>query len=346
MSDLDSRLELFKRRPTEEIVNEDLLIAKLESGKTLKHYIGFEVSGLIHLGTISTLLKVRDLKSAGVNVNIFIADYHSWINRKFGGDLELIRKVSSEYFRPFLEIMGVEANYILASELYDNDYWRLVLQIGNSSTVNRVKRTLTIMGREESDSNPVSFFIYPLMQAADIFKLEVDIAHAGMDQRKVHMLAVDVAEKINREKPVCLHTHLIPALDYDGRMDIVDAKMSKSKENSAIFIHDSEEEIRRKINGAYCPPRVLENNVVYEILKWIIIRTDTEQFTIPRDMKYGGDITLTMPEFERLYIEGKIHPMDLKRFVSDSLIRMLEPARKLTEQKMDLVNFVKLSRTR
>lgn len=343
---IEQSLELIRKRPTEEIVNEELLIQKLSSGKRIKHYIGFEVSGLIHLGTISTLLKVYDLKRAGVDVNIFIADYHSWINRKFGGDLELIRRVAREYFRPFLESLNIEANYILASELYDNEYWKMVIQIGNTSTVNRVRRTLTIMGREDVDSNPVSFFIYPLMQAADIFKLEVDIAHAGMDQRKVHMLAVDVAEKLDRDKPICLHTHLIPALDYDGRMDIVDAKMSKSKEGGAIFIHDSEEQIREKISRAYAPQKTLENNVIYEILKWVLVRDDMEEFTIQRDMKFGGDITLTIPEFEKLYMEGKIHPADVKKYVAERLIEMLRPARELTERKRELVEFVRASRTR
>lgn len=344
--DLEDKLKLIKKRPTEELINQELIISKLEAGEKIKHYIGFEVSGLIHLGTIATLLKVKDLKQIGAEVNIFIADYHSWINKKFGGDIELIRKIAKEYFKPFLEALAIEANYILASEIYDSDYWATVIKIGNSSTINRVKRTLTIMGREDSDSNPVSFFIYPLMQAADIFKLNVDIAHAGMDQRKVHMLAIDVAEKINKKKPACLHTHLIPALDYDGRMDIVDAKMSKSKENSAIFIHDSENEIKEKIKRAYSPPKQLENNVVYEILKWVIIRDDEEEFTIVRDAKYGGDITLTLTEFEKMYLNGSIHPMDLKNFVAERLISFLYPARKLTEQKKELVDFVRISRTR
>ncbi len=344
--DVDSKLELIKRRPTEELINIELIKEKLETGEKIKHYIGFEISGLIHLGTLSTLLKVKDLKEAGVDVNIFIADYHSWINKKFGGNLETIRKVANQYFMPFIQTLGIDSNYIMASDIYDNDYWAMVIKIGNNSTVNRVRRTLTIMGREDSDSNPVSYFIYPLMQTADIFKLEVDIAHAGMDQRKVHMLAIDVADKIGMKKPMCLHTHLLPALDYDGRMDIIDAKMSKSKEKGAIFIHDSEQEIREKIRSSYAPARQLENNVAYDILKWVIIRKDDQEFTIQRDSKYGGDITITLPEFENAYIKGEIHPIDLKNFVSDKLIEMLAPARKLSESKRELIDFIRTSRTR
>ena len=346
--DLERKVELVLKRPTEELVSLDLLKERLETGEQLSHYIGYEISGLLHIGSLSTALKVKDLKEAGFKTQVFLADYHSWINKKLGGDLEKIKYVGLNYFKPFFEAMGIEANYILASEIYDEEYWKLVLQIGNSATLSRVKRSLTIMGRQESESNPASFIIYPLMQAADIFHLNVDIAHAGMDQRKVHMLAVDVAEKVGRKKPIALHTHLLPSLQASSRMDTLEAKMSKSKATSAIFIHDSEEEIKNKIKHAYCPAQDLENNPVYEILKWVLIRDNEQEFTIERDKKFGGDITLTMPEFEKLYKEGKIHPLDLKQFVANALIKFLEPARKLSQQpKMqEIIKEVELSRTR
>ena len=49
----------------------------------------------------------------------------------------------------------------------------------------RTMRTLTIMGRSENEEKiDVAKLLYPAMQAVDIHSLEVDIAHAGMDQRK------------------------------------------------------------------------------------------------------------------------------------------------------------------
>ena len=45
------------------------------------------------------------------------------------------------------------------------------------------------MGRSEDDKKiDVAKLLYPAMQAVDIHSLDVDIAHAGMDQRKIHML--------------------------------------------------------------------------------------------------------------------------------------------------------------
>ncbi|NPA22126.1 MAG: tyrosine--tRNA ligase [Candidatus Micrarchaeota archaeon] len=340
-------LELVLKRPTEEVVTLDELKSRIESGE-LSHYIGYEISGLLHIGSLSTALKVKDLREAGIKTQVFLADYHSWINKKLGGDLEKIRYVGLNYFKPFFEVMGIEAQYIMASDIYDDEYWRLVLQIGNSVTLSRVKRSMTIMGRQESESNPASFVIYPLMQSADIFHLGVDIAHAGMDQRKVHMLAIDVAPKIERKKPIALHTHLLPSLQASSRMDAIEAKMSKSKANSAIFIHDSEEEIRKKIKEAYCPAKETEGNPVFEILKWVLVRDDNTEFTIHRPAKFGGDVTFTMPEFEKAYKAGEVHPLDLKAFVAEELIKFLEPARKLSQkpEMQEIIKLVEQSRTR
>jgi tyrosyl-tRNA synthetase len=50
--DIESKIELIKKSPTEEIITEEELREKLKTGEKLKHYIGFEISGLLHLGTL------------------------------------------------------------------------------------------------------------------------------------------------------------------------------------------------------------------------------------------------------------------------------------------------------
>ncbi len=345
--DLEEKIRLFYRRPTEEIVSRERLIELLEEGRELKHYIGFEVSGFAHLGTgLVTAIKIKDLIKAGVKPTIFLADYHSWINKKLGGDLKLIQRVSLTYFKSVFLSLGLEeekVEYVLGSSIYDEEYWKLVLEIGNKMTLARVKRALTILGREESESNPVSFLIYPLMQAADIFKLNVDIAHAGMDQRKAHMLAIDAAEKLSLKKPLALHTHLLPALNSKGRMGPF-SKMSKSIPNSAIFVHDSEEEIRKKISEAFCPAKEVEGNPVFEIMKYVIYLDDEEEVTLERDKKFGGTLTASFSEIEKLYREGKIHPLDIKKHVAEKLCELLEPTRKYFEKHQELLEEIMRAR--
>ena len=80
-------------RFTEEVLTPEDLEFLLSKNIPLRHYIGFEISGKIHLGTgLVCMQKVKDFKDAGVDVNILLADYHTWINDKLGGGLENIKK--------------------------------------------------------------------------------------------------------------------------------------------------------------------------------------------------------------------------------------------------------------
>lgn len=45
---------------------------------------GFEISGLVHLGTgLMSMGKIADFLKAGVKCRIFLADFHSFLNNKF-----------------------------------------------------------------------------------------------------------------------------------------------------------------------------------------------------------------------------------------------------------------------
>ncbi len=346
--DLEERLLLIKKRPTEEIVTEKRLIELLEEKKVIKHYIGFEISGYAHLGTgLMTGLKIMDFIEAGIKPTIFLADYHSWINKKLNGDLETIRKIAKGYFKHVFISLGLDeekVSFVLASEIYDEEYWKTCLEIANNTTLARAKRATSIMGRKESEEMPASFVLYPIMQAADIFKLDVDIAHAGMDQRKAHMLALDVAKKINKKNFIAIHTSLLPSLKGFDRMNPEETKMSKSKPETALFIHDSIEVIKEKIKKAYCPLGNTEDNPVWKILELIILRDDDELFTIKRDKKYGGDIQGNIKELKELYMQNKIHPDDLKSAVSEWLIEKLSPVRSYFEKNKELITEIEMAK--
>ncbi len=333
--DVEGKVELAKRTPTIELVTEGELKNLFETKAHPKHYIGFEISGYVHLGTgLLTALKVKDLMAAGVKPTIFLADYHTWINGKMGGDLELIRKIAAGYFKHAFVALGLpedKVDFVLASRMYDDEYWKMVLDISRNTTMNRMLRCVTIMGRKETDTLSSAAMLYPSMQAADIFKLEVDIAHGGMDQRKIHMLAREIAPKLGREKPVALHTGLLAGLQSAVRMnptedDIIDAKMSKSVPDSAIFIHESEEEIRRKIAKANCASKIVEGNPIIQYAEILVLRD--RPLKIERPAKFGGDLEIAdVAQLRSEYAEGKLHPMDLKNAVARELCSMLKPAR-------------------
>jgi len=126
-------------------------IRLLDSGMKIKHYIGFEISGKIHLGTgLMCMSKVKDFMDAGINCSIFLADWHSWINDKLGGDREVIKKVAGGYFkeglRASLKCLGgnpEKLKFVLGSDLYHNndDYWATMVDVSKHTSLSRMKRS-------------------------------------------------------------------------------------------------------------------------------------------------------------------------------------------------------------
>ncbi len=346
--DSESRFQLISRNSSE-IVTPEELQALLETKDNPTAYIGYEPSGFVHAGQLITASKLRDLQDAGVDVTIFLADWHALINDKLGGKIENIR-VCGEYLRECLLAMGVKdtAKFVWASELIDHSsYWEKFIRISKVSSLMRIKRAMTIMGRTEDEAEiDASKVMYPPMQAADIFALGVDIALAGMDQRRAHMLARDAAEKLGWKKPIALHTPLLVSLVGGGRMDPVEAKMSKSNPNSAVFMHDSPDDIWRKVKNAYCPAEV-EGNPVIEIAR-LIAFPKLGRIHIDRPEKYGGPIDFSsFDELSAAYAGGKLHPQDLKKGASDALVEILKPVREYFEKHPSNLEKVKaLSITR
>jgi tyrosyl-tRNA synthetase len=359
---VSERFELIKRG-TEEVLTEDDLKRYLESGVPLNHYIGFEISGKVHLGTgIVCMSKIKDFLDAGVKCSVFLADWHSWINDKLGGDLEQIQKIATGYFKEGLKAclraVGADAEkvkFTLGTELYHNNdkYWETFIDVCKNTTLNRMHRSITIMGRKLGEGVDFAKLLYPAMQVADIFIQNVNLAHAGYDQRKAHVVARDVALKMKKNnlvnnngekiKPICVHHHLILGLTKPAIWPIEnqtqlqemwsDMKMSKSIPNSAVFVNDTPEEIKYKVRNAFCPEGNVSVNPILDWAKYVIFRNKGSNILIERSPKFGGDIEFnSYTELESAFLSKSLHPLDLKNGVADKIIEILEPVRKHFEK--------------
>lgn len=335
-------LELITR-DSEELVTEDeakAVVERLVSGETVRGYIGFEPSGSVHLGWMLVANKIADLVEAGLDFTILLADWHAMINDKLGGDLEAIKKCGA-YMEHCFAALGVpteKLRFVYASDLVaSSDYWAMVLKVSKATTLARVRRSMDIMGRsaEEGDKD-FSKFIYPSMQVADIFYMDIDVAYGGLDQRHAHMLCRDVATKLGERPPLAIHTPLIPGLKADGRMDPIEAKMSKSDPDSGIMIHDTADDLKRKLKKAYCPEGQVEGNPVLALARYVVFPTRLrhaersggapEPFVITRPEKFGGDVSFqSYDELAKSFAEGALHPMDLKQGVASALAALLRP---------------------
>ncbi len=334
--DVAERIALVMREPTEEVITYDELKTLLETNNHPRHYIGLEISGILHLGSlILTGFKINDFIKAGINCTVFLADWHTYINDKLGGDWNKIKQVS-EYYADAFRFFCPGVNVVTGSDLYKDTsgYWENFVRFSKHMTLARTMRSLTIMGRKENDALDLSQLLYPPMQSVDINALDLDIVHSGMDQRKIHMLVREVFPKMGWKVPVCVHHHLLPGLAEPVRLGLdenaaedakISSKMSKSKPGSGILIHDDEKTIRDKIGKAFCPVGIVEGNPVLELVRYVVFH-EFQEFVIERPAKYGGNVTYgSYKDVERDFADKKIHPMDLKNATATYVNRIIEP---------------------
>ena len=113
--------------------------------------------------------------------------------------------------------------------------------------------------------------------------MQADICQLGNDQRKVNMLAREYCDLTKRKlKPIIVSHAMLPGLK-EGQ-----EKMSKSDPESAIFMEDSEADVKTKIKKAFCPPGVVEGNPCIGYVRHIVLPWSST-FKVARPEGNGGD---------------------------------------------------------
>ncbi|MFH1895251.1 MAG: tyrosine--tRNA ligase [archaeon] len=315
---LKEKMQLIEENSVELVTKEEIekILSEKKSPIT---YCGYEPSGEVHLGHFVTAIKLSQLEKAGFKVKILLADWHAFLNKK--GSEEQIKENIKFWKKAFSFIGLKEPEFVLGSSFQKKqDYIEDLLKLSLHTTINRGLRSMQEVARDIENAT-VSQAIYPLMQINDLKHLKIDVAQSGIEQRKIHMLARELIEKISYKKPSFVHTPLIDSMLKPG------TKMSSSDASTLISVRDSEEEIKKKINKAYCVEGDA-NNALLQIMK-LIVFPKKNSVEISRPEKFGGSIKFnSFFELEKAFSEKKLHPMDLKNSLSAELNDVLEPVRK------------------
>jgi len=331
------RLELI-RRNTAEIIKEDELKDLLSKKKNPIVYWGTAPTGRIHIGYYIPMMKLGDFLKAGFKVKILIADLHAYLDdqKTLWNQLE----VRSEYYKlaikAMIESLGLNSKnveFVKGSDFQlNNEYVLDILRMAGDVTLNRAKRAAAEVVRF-SEEPKVGGFIYPLMQIEDVVALKADVAFGGSDQRHIYALGREILPKLNYPKPVCVFNPMLPSL--------VGGKMSASEEKSKIDLLDSEEDLKKKINSAYCELGVVEDNSVLSFVKHVIMplkQDKKKEFIIKRNPKFGGNLSYKdYNKLEEDYRMKKLHPMDLKSAVAEEVNLLLITVRKAFKTKKELI---------
>jgi len=334
--DVNEKLKLLKRN-TQEIVTEEELIKLLKTKKQPAVYLGTAITGRPHVGYFLWVLKMADFLKAGFKVKLLLADMHGALDNCPWELLEHRYKYYSLVIPEMFKTIGADIkNFEIVKgsdfQLKD-DYCFDVLRMSTYTSVHDCKKAASDVVKF-GDNPKLSGLIYPIMQAIDEQYLNVDIQYGGIDQRKILMFARENLPKIGYKPRIEFMTPLIPSLTEGG-------KMSASEKASKIDLLDSEQEIKKKINNAFCPEGAIENNGVLAFCEYILmtIKQDIKKtFKIKRPEKFGGDIEYkSYEELEKDFKEKKLHPMDLKQALTEEIIKLLGPIRKRMKGKEELV---------
>ncbi|MFP4117161.1 MAG: tyrosine--tRNA ligase [Candidatus Aenigmatarchaeota archaeon] len=334
--DTEEKVELLKRKPTDEVVTEEELEEIVQKDKP-SAYIGYAPTGKMHIGHFTTVRKIADFLEAGFEFKILIADIHAELDvEKTPKELlEARAEWYTEAMKGMIKAAGADlenVEIVRGSDYqHDKEYQKGYMHLMENATVKRAERASSEVVRY-GDSMKASGILYPFMQIMDCVGLDVDVAYAGTDQRRIYMLGRETLPNIGEEKVTCIFSELLPGLGG--------GKMSSSVKGSKVGVTDDPETVKEKISDAYCPAGELNDNIVLkyvENLLFPLLEDRGEEFLIERPKKYGGDLSYSgYEELKEDFLSEELHPQDLKKALGEKVAEVLKPVRERFESKENL----------
>ncbi|ELA47212.1 tyrosine-tRNA ligase [Vavraia culicis subsp. floridensis] len=297
-------------------------------------YWGTATTGKPHIAYFLPLLKIKDFIDAGCEVKILLADIHAFLDNLKANFDEIDSR--TEYYKLLitetLKMLNVTKGFTLVkgSDFQTGKNYTLDLYKICSLTSERDARKAGASVVKQLDNPLISSLIYPSMQALDEEYLDVDIQFGGLDQRKIFTYAMKYLPKLGYKKRIHLMNFMVPGLNGD--------KMSASDINSKIDFMDDEKTIKNKIKKCFCEEGNIDTGLlpllkhvifpVFNILgKRVMIKCEDG-----KELEFGNYEML-----EKIFVERKVHPLDLKIAIGEMLNVIVEPVRKEMMKHSELV---------
>ncbi len=303
---------------------------------------GDRPTGRLHLGHyVGSLQNRLELQKKGYEQFVMIADTQAL--SAHAQEPQLIRKNILELALDYLAVgLDPKKTTIFIQSLVP-EIAELTMYFLNLVTISRLGQNPTVktemMDKGFKNSVPAGFYMHPVNQAADILIFRPDVVPVGEDQLPMIEQTNEIAEKFNRtykkvfKKAEAIISKTPRLAGTDGK-----AKMGKSLGN-AIFLADSDAEIREKVKNMYTDPKHIhvsdpgrvDGNEVFMYLD-IFDQNKKELEVLKRQYKRGGlgDVILKNRLAEMLI--GIIRPIRMKReeFAKDPkrVMRVLEEGTK------------------
>ncbi|WP_028302913.1 tyrosine--tRNA ligase [Oceanospirillum maris] len=248
MTSVAEALALIKRG-TEEILVEDELIKKLESGRVLRVKAGFDPTAPdLHLGHTVLINKLRHFQELGHHVMFLIGDFTGRIGDPTGKNVtrkplteEDVARNAKTYTEQVFKILDPAK-----TEVCFNSDWMgkmtasEMIELAAQQTVARMLERDDFSKRYKGNQSiSIHEFLYPLVQGYDSVAMRADVELGGTDQKFNLLMGRELQKGAGQEPQICITVPILEGLDGVQ-------KMSKSLGNY-VGINDAPGEMFGKI---------------------------------------------------------------------------------------------------
>ena len=333
------------KRGSDEILTEDDLQKKLESGKQLVVKAGFDPTAPdLHFGHTVLLNKLRHFQDLGHKVIFLIGDFTGRIGDPSGTnktrptlDSKDLLENAKTYEKQVFKILKKDL-----TEVKFNSEWCDYL--GADGLINLASKYNVARMLERDDFNKrfssnksiaIHEFLYPLVQGYDSVALKVDVECGGTDQKFNLLVGRELQRDYGQEPQVVITVPILEGLDGVK-------KMSKSLDNY-IAIDEDPDEMFGKIMS-------ISDDLMWRWFDLLSFMPEEDIAMLNQDMKDGKnprDIKFILAEelVDRFHQEGdgkKCKEEFLNRFQKGNIPDEIESISvNLTEDKILLVNLLK-----
>lgn len=216
------------RRGTEEILLEEDLIKKLESGRKLRIKAGFDPTAPdLHLGHTVLINKMRQFQERGHTVIFLIGDFTGLIGDPSGKNAtrppltpEQIEANAQTYKDQVFKILDPELTEVrFNSEWFSSFGAAGMIKLAAQHSVARMLERDDFKKRYKSNQ-PIAIheFLYPLVQGYDSVALKADVELGGTDQKFNLLVGRELQKSEGQEPQVVMMVPLLEGLDGEKKM--------------------------------------------------------------------------------------------------------------------------------
>ncbi len=328
MSNKSQQIEEVLTRGVENIYpNKPALEKVLKSGKKLRIYNGIDPTGKLQIGHGVVLNKLRQFQDLGHEIIVLIGDFTAMIGDptdKLATRKPLTREQVLDNTKDYKKLIGKildlkKTKFMFNSQWLDKLNFLEVINLASEFTVQRLlERDMFEKRMKEGKVIHLHEFLYPIMQAYDCVKMDIDMEIGGNDQTFNMLTGRTLMKKMKNKEKFVLVMKLLE--DPTGK------KMGKT-EGNAVSLVDKSEDMYGKVmswtDGMIVPAFEIATNVPWaevlqvkkdltggknpKILKMLLAYKITEMY-------HGKQSAIAAEESFKQVFQERLNPDDIPAF--------------------------------